>query len=81
MPMDFGATHTLSQKGVKGLNATIANYLAISHESAPSHAALVMGNSKHGQCKPSCCRNASILQRFKRLESEDMSGTLTCESW
>ena len=40
--------HHLS-KGVKGPNATIASYLTTLHESAPSHAALAMGNHKHGQ--------------------------------
>jgi len=43
--------HRLS-KGVKGPNATTANYLAISHVSAQSRAALVVSNLKHGQHRP-----------------------------
>jgi len=41
------------RKGVKGPNATIANCLAISHVSEQSRTTLVVGNNKHGQCKPS----------------------------
>jgi len=42
----------LQSKGVKGPNAIIANYLATSHASAQSRAALVVGNPKHGQHRP-----------------------------